>query len=442
MVVVYGRRRIGKTALLTEFTKGRENIYFTGREDNAQANLAALSRAVLSAEGGCAPGAVFPSMEDALENVFEASQERRLVLVLDEYPHAARADRSLNSVLQILIDRYKDTSKLMIILCGSSVSYMESEVLSYKAPLFGRKTAQIHMRPMPFQEARTLLAGFDPEDQALAYGMVGGTPHYLSTLDPSQTIANNIRELFFDTSASLYNEPENLLRQEVREPAMYNAVLRTVAGGASRLNEIATGVEISTGSAAGYIKTLTDMELIKRELPYGEKKSRHAVYRISDNLFRWWYRFIPSTIPAITHGRPDAAYEQIAEYIPHYMGAVFEDICQQYVWEHFGEDRFPVRFVDLGRWWGTDQRTKQQVELDIVGDDDHGNALVGECKWTDAPVGSGVLRGLMDRSVVLPYPNKHFALFAKKGFTDGCRDLASTMPNVSLVSFPEMMAST
>lgn len=434
--VMYGRRRVGKTALLNEFTKDKAHFFFTGTEDNAAANLRSLSRAVCTGEN--ADGMVFESMQNALQHAFDRAKDRRLVLVLDEYPYAARADRSLNSVLQMLIDRNMDTSKLMIILCGSSVSYMESDVLSYKAPLFGRKTAQLRVQPMSFMEARALLTGFSIYDQVILYGMVGGTPHYLRQLSPDMTVGENVRRTFLNPASVIFDEPENLLRQEVREPAVYNSILRTVAEGATRLNDITTKLNMASGTAAGYIRSLTELKLIKRESPYGEESSRRSLYSLADNLFRFWYRFVPQNMAAIEHDRADAVYRRIAPHIAHYTGPVFEDVCRQYLWESLRDNRCPVDFVDLGRWWGTDPRTRKQIEFDLIGDDGRGKAIVGECKWTDAPVGSSILTELMSRSSVFPHPEKHYVLFGKNGFTSGCIHLAENFPNVTLISLADM----
>ena len=232
-VVLYGRRRVGKTALINQFVTDKPVIYFTGVESNAKQNLENLSRAVMEFATGRKADTVFSSFQAALDYIFQMAEKQRIILVFDEYPYVARGESSLSSTLQMLIDRYKATSKLMLILCGSSMSYMEDKVLAYKAPLYGRKTAQIMLQPFDFAQACSCLTGFSDEDKALAYGMVGGTPQYLLQLNDRVSIEENIRNTFLNPASALYEEPSTLLKQEVREPALYNATITAIAGGAS-----------------------------------------------------------------------------------------------------------------------------------------------------------------------------------------------------------------
>ena len=178
-VVIYGRRRVGKTALINHFIDDKQAIYFMGVESNAKQNLENFSRNIMEYTSGISAETSFLSFQSALETVFRLSQKERLILVIDEYPYVARASRSLASTLQMLIDRYKDNSKLMLILCGSSMSYMEDHVLAYKAPLYGRRTAQIKLNPFDFEEVCHYFKNFSFEQKAMAYGIVGGTPQYL-----------------------------------------------------------------------------------------------------------------------------------------------------------------------------------------------------------------------------------------------------------------------
>ena len=182
-VVLYGRRRVGKTALINHFIDGKPAIYFMGVESNAKQNLENLSRSIFEYMSGVDADTSFQSFQAALETVFRLSEKERVVLAIDEYPYVARASKSLSSTLQMLIDKYKDNSRLMLILCGSSMSYMEDHVLAYKAPLYGRRTAQIKLLPFDFEESCRYFANFSDEDKALAYGIVGGTPQYLLQID-------------------------------------------------------------------------------------------------------------------------------------------------------------------------------------------------------------------------------------------------------------------
>lgn len=437
-VVIYGRRRVGKTALISEFSKGKDTIFFTGVETNAKQNLDNFSRCIMEYNTGLAAGASFNSFQTALEHVFELAKTKRIVLAIDEYPYVARASKSLASTLQLLIDKNKDTSKLFLILCGSSMSYMEDHVLAYKAPLYGRRTAQFKIKPFEFFEACRYFNKLSGEDKALAYGIVGGTPQYLMQLNDNLSIEENIKNTHLNPASSIFEEPNNLLKQEVREPAIYNAIITAIATGSSKMNEIANKIDEDTSVCATYIKNLITLGIVKKESPYGEKSTRKTIYSIEDNMFRFWYRFVPENTSVISRGAIDLAYSRIAPELSSYMGSVFEDICKQYLWKMLLEGKCAVNFTDIGRWWGANPKTKSQEEIDIMGSDKD-TALFAECKWTNEKVDLGVLETLVERSTLFSYKKEHFYLFAKTGFTKGCIDRANELGNVTLVTYEDIL---
>lgn len=437
-VVIYGRRRVGKTALINQFIRNKKAIYFMGVESNARQNLENLSRNILEYSAKGQEGSVFLSFQTALEHVFQLAKEERLVLAIDEYPYLARSSRSLASTLQFLIDRYKDESRLMLILCGSSMSYMEDHVLAYKAPLYGRRTAQMKIQPFDFADTCRYFENFSGEDKALIYGIVGGTPQYLLQMDDRLSVEDNIKNTFLNPTSSLFEEPENLLKQEVREPALYNAIITAIATGASRMAEISTKVGENTSVCASYLKNLIALGLVRRESPYGEKASRKSIYSIDDNMFRFWYRFIPEYSSVIARGAADMAYRRMEPHLSDYMGNVFEEICKQYLWKLLLDGKSPVEFKELGRWWGTDPSAHSQAEIDIMGDQDKDTALFGECKWTNEKVDAGVLEKLAGRSKLFHYHKVYLYLFAKSGFTKGCIDKAKGLGNAMLVTYSDI----
>ncbi len=436
--VIYGRRRVGKTAIISEFIKDKESIFFTGVETNAKQNLDNFSRCIMEYNTGIAIDSSFSSFQAALEYVFELAKEKRIILVIDEYPYVARASKSLASTLQFLIDKYKDISKLFLILCGSSMSYMEDHVLAYKAPLYGRRMAQFKIKPFEFFEVCQYFKNLSNVDKALAYGVVGGTPQYLLQFNDSLSIEENIKNTHLNPASSIFEEPNNLLKQEVREPAIYNAVITAIAAGSSKMNEISRKIDEDTSVCATYIKNLITLGIIKKESPYGEKSSRKTIYSIEDNMFRFWYRFVPQNASIISRGAADLAYQRIAPELSSYMGGVFEEICKQYLWKLLLDGNCAVNFSDIGRWWGANPKTKSQEEIDIMGTDKD-SVLFAECKWTNEKVSLGVLETLVERSELFSYKKKYFYLFAKTGFTKACEDKAEEMGNVILVTYDEMM---
>ena len=439
--VIYGKRRVGKTALLNHFIRNKKAIYFMGVESNDKQNLENFSKNILEYGVGIQADTAFLSFQAALEYVFQLAEKERLILAIDEYPYVARSSRSLASTLQLLIDKYKENSKLMLILCGSSMSYMEDHVLAYKAPLYGRRTAQMKMQPFDFADACRYFKNFSDEDKALIYRIVGGTPQYLLQMDDKLSIEENIKNTFLNPTSSLFEEPENLLKQEVREPALYNAIITAIATGSTRMAEISTKVGAETSVCAAYLKNLLALGLVQKETPYGEKASRKSIYAIDDNMFRFWYRFVPENYSIISRGASDIAYKRMEPHLSDYMGKVFEEICKQYLWKLLLKGQSPVEFGELGRWWGTDPFTHSQTEIDIMGEQDKNTALFGECKWTNERVDTGVLETLAKRGQLFHYGKIYLVLFAKRGFTKGCVDMANRMGNVMLVSYDDLVNS-
>ena len=437
--VVYGRRRVGKTALISRFIEEKKAIYLMGVESSEKQNLENFSRSILEYGTGMQMDTAFLSFQAALEYVFTLAEKERIILVIDEYPYVARASKSFASTLQMLIDKHKDRSRLMLILCGSSMSYMEDHVLAYKAPLYGRRTAQMKIQPFDFADTCRYFSDFGAEEKALIYGITGGTPQYLLQMSEHLSIEDNIKNTFLNPTSSIYEEPENLLKQEVREPALYNAIITAIAGGASRMSEISGKVGENTSVCSSYIKNLMALGLVKKDTPYGEKESRKSVYAIADHMFRFWYRFIPENSSVIGRGAADLAYRRIAPHLADFMGKVFEDICQEYLWKLLLDGTSPVEFSSLGSNVRPLPRCWIITRWRIMGEQDNKTALFGECKWRQEPVDVGVLETLVNRSRLFHYSKVELYLIAKIGFTSGCMEQAEQMGNVHLVTYQDIL---
>ena len=437
-VILYGRRRIGKTALINEFIKDKEAIYFVGQESNEKENLDSLSKSIFKLSTDFSNSApIFPSFMEALESVFILAQNKRITFVIDEYPYLAASYNGISSNLQTCIDKYKDTSQLFIILCGSSLSFMENQVLGYQSPLYGRRTAQMKLLPFDFRQTTEFFSGsFNAEDTAILYGITGGVPLYMSLMDRHLSVEDNIKANFLSPSGYLFEEPGNLIKQECREPAQYNAIIKTIANGATRLSEIAVKVGLDTALCSSYISRLISIGIIRKELPFREEKSRKTIYCLEDSMFRFWYRFIPDVLQLIQRREPDIAYNIISEHISSFMGAVFEDICIQHLWEQNLKGLTPVRFTDAGRWWGNNPQKKTESEIDVIADAKNA-AIFAECKWSSKHVGTDVLDSLVDRCGMFRYKSKFFFLYAKSGFTQSLINEANHLGNVTLVNFED-----
>ena len=382
---------------------------------------------------------IYPSFQAALETVFRLAENKRIVFVIDEYPYVAKAYKAFSSIIQAMIDKYKDSSKLYLILCGSSMSFMEEQVLGYKSPLYGRRTAQFKILPFDFAESRKYFKSFSDTDMAQIYGIVGGTPQYLLQMNDSLSVEDNVKANILDPNAYLFEEPGNLLKQEVQKAALYNAIITAVATGSTKLSEIAAKVGEETSACAICLKKLLALGIVRKETPFGEKASKKTIYNIDDHLFRFWYRFVPENLSLLQNDMIDIAYNSVSAGMNTYMGSVFEEICKQYLWELNRKGQAAIPFTSLGRWWGNDPKQKSQAEIDIMGEADKNTALFGECKWTNEKVDVGVLHLLMERSSLFNYKKVHYYLFAKSGFSKGCTDKALALGNVTLVTYAEII---
>ncbi len=425
-IVVYGRRRVGKTALINEFCKDKPTVYFSALHASAQENLEALSKAIFTCkepQGICTP--TYRSYEDAFDAITALAADARLVFVVDEYPYLARAEKSISSRLQHRIDHAWQAGGLFLILCGSSMSFMQSQVLGYESPLYGRRTAQLHIKALTYREMTAFHPNLSAEQQALLYGVTGGIPHYINKLEVEDDLDEALLENLFNPSSYLFEEPENLLKQELREPALYNSVISAIAQGASRANEIATKAGIESGICAKYLHVLLELGILKKEMPITEKPGRKTIYAIDDNFFRFWYRFVPGNLSVISRGRMRQLYPQVVKrFLPDYMGLTFEKMCLEYLLR-YAED-LPILLNDAGQWWGTDAATRKEVQLDIVGTPAIGRAyLIGSCKYKNEKIGIGELELIRRYANVFGKGSQyHYFLFSKGGFTKDLRELA------------------
>lgn len=425
-IVIYGRRRVGKTALINEFCKGKPTIYFPALNASSQENLEALSKAIYSFKNpGSQSFPTYRSYEDALDEITVMSLEQRMVFVIDEYPYLAKAENSVSSRLQHLIDREWQNGQLYLILCGSSMSFMEYQVLGYESPLYGRRTAQLKIQALTYRETTAFYPHLPAQDQALLYGVTGGIPHYINKLDVEKDLDEALLENLFDTSGYLFEEPENLLKQELREPAVYNSIISAIAGGASHSNEISTKVGLESGVCAKYLRVLLDLGILKKETPITEKSGKKTIYGIEDNFFRFWYRFVPRNMSVISAGRIRQVYEQaVKQYYPEYMGLIFEKMCRDYLLCYASD--LPILLSDVGQWWGTDGKTRKEIQIDIVGIPVEGEEyLIGSCKYRNERIGVEELDLIRSYASVFRKNGKfHYYIFSKGGFTPALMEAA------------------
>lgn len=426
MVVLYGRRRVGKTTLIDEFAKDKPTLYFTAKQQSDVLNLRELSRKIIAFFDLPASTPLFGTWSDALDYIAQHAMSHPryteagpMVFVFDEFPYAAAMNRSLPSVMQIAIDHgFKDTDATMI-LSGSNEGFMESEVLSEKSPLYGRRTAQIKLQPFDYADAALMLPSTPPERAVEYYATFGGTPYYLEQIDESISYRDNLLELCFSPSGLLFNEPMMLLREELREPALYNSILQAIANGASSLKTIAEHSGVEYTSVGKYTRTLEELGLAARIVPFGDmpSKSRKGRYVIRDPFFAYWYRFVNENTESIETGAGHAAAQDAAftDAFDTYVGQQFETVCLQWLIRANREGQLPFLATRFGKWWGTDPYAHEQTDIDVIAANPRHRALLaGECKWRNSLNVTATVDTLRSRAQILPgYDERHLALFVK-----------------------------
>lgn len=432
--VFYGRRRIGKTTLIKEFIHNKKTRYYMAMEGTPAENLSGLSKAVLSSESDIS----FSTFEDLFCYIDKICLEERIILAIDEYPYLAASYPAVSSLLQRHIDTCWQHSRLFLILCGSSMSFMENQVLGYKSPLYGRRTVSFKLHPFTYFESRKMLPAFSEEEQALLYGITGGIPEYLHRIDGSKSLDENIISLFFDESGRLFEEPVNLLKQELRDPSSYHSIISAIASGHSRMNEISTKTGLETGACSNLLTSLISLGIIRKERPVTESESsRRTLYKLCDSMFSFWYRFVRPNGSAISQGAGDSVYQNFVKpELSDFMGSIFEEICKQYFFlpKIYASAPFPIGLI--GRWWGTNPNTRQQEEIDLMADTGS-KMLLCECKWRNEPVNVLVLEKLLQRGTMFSCPEKYYYVFSKAGFTQYAAEYA-TANGIRLISFTEM----
>ena len=417
--VIYGRRRVGKTYLIKEFLKDKKGYYFVALESNALINLSLLSIAVYEACGNLKGLPDFLDFESAFRYLFEYTKENRIVFVIDEYPYLAQTAEYISSLLQKLIDEYRDNSKLFLILCGSSMSFMENQVLAYKSPLYGRRTSQLKINPFNYLDAAKFVESYSYKEKAIVYGLTGGIAEYLTFFNDNVELKTNIINNFLKTSGRLFEEATNLLKQELRQPKTYNDILFAIAGGASKLNEIATKLNMQTGGLTYYINSLVELGIVEKKTPVLDRKTKRPVYVIKDTMFRFWYYFVQKNMNLINMELGEMVYDkQVKTRLNEYMGSVFEKITIEYFEQRLRKGKLNFIPADYGNWWGNDKIRKKEAEIDLLAYDENNNYLFAEVKWKNQKADEIVLNELIEKSMNFGCLDRHYWLISLSGFEE------------------------
>ena len=452
LIVLYGRRRVGKTETLREFCRQKPHIFFSCTQSTDRVQLAKFSKQILRED---IPAKQYISEFTDWEKAFRAILDlpygdKKKLIVIDEFPYMCRGNKSIPSILQNLWDTEFKDSNVMIILCGSAMSFIEKELLAEKNPLYGRATGIYKMNEMGFYDAARFFPGYSEKDKVLAYAVLGGIPHYLKQFSPELSVEENIKRNILTKGSVLYSEVEFLLHQELRETPIYNSIIEAVALGSTKLNDISQKSLVeNTSKTSVYLKNLIGLGIVEREfsIDAGTKEkanTNRGIYRLTDNFFRFWYAFGFANLSQLEDGDVDGVYEYLVDPALHkFASLAFEDICREFVRELQKKNVLPFRYTKMGRWMGKttvlDKNTESglriaETEIDLLGIGRGAKEyLVGECKFRRSLFGySEYLDTVAKLNSQKEKAKFYYFLFSESGFDEKITAKAETSEELYL----------
>ena len=443
-LVLYGRRRSGKTTLLTEFAKKHNCLYFLSQEKNTTLNLSEFAKLTKDYfDMDYIPQAedwnqMINILTERIEFKLDKNPNEKVCIIIDEFPFIAKEYPTIKSILQHTIDHKWQHKNVMLVLCGSSVSFMVNEVLGYSSPLYGRRTANIELKPLNYLEASKFFPNFSNIDKITAYTILGGIPYYLQIFDDKLSLKENISKYIFDSSSVLREEPILLLKQEFREPTIYNSIIEAIATGSSKFNEISQKINEETSKCASYMKNLQEVRIVDKIIPYGENaNSKKSIYTLSDPFFRFWYKYVFSNSSTLSILGPKSYTDTIFNSISSVLGSAFEDVCTQYLILQARSGKLPFIPNGMGKWWGNNPKKKSQDDVDIMGVKDN-QGLFCECKFRNEKFDLSEFNDLICASEIFQnITDKYYYIFVKSGYTQAVID-ESKKYNVKLLTIDDL----
>ena len=436
LVVLYGRRRVGKTTLISEFIRDKKALFFLASEESESQNrLAFQQKAADFLNSDLLKNVEVKSWDVLFRAIMDTHFDSKPVIVLDEFQYLGRSNPAFPSVFQRIWEEILKDRQVMVILCGSLISMMQSQTLAYDSPLYGRRTAQIRLKQIPFAYYHQFFPDKSRKELIEMYAVTGGVPKYIELFSQSNDIYSAIETCVLNRSGYLYDEPHFLLQQEVSEVGSYFSIIKAIAAGNTKLSAIAGVLEVKSTSLTKYLKTLIDLDILEREVPVTEdspEKSKRGLYKIKDNYLRFWFAFVYPNMSFIESGHGRIVMDKIRKgLVRNHIAFVYEDVCAERMWEMNAQSVWPFYFSKLGRYWDSKE------EIDIVAIDPDGkNLILGECKYWQEPVGVSVLRELEAKAKTVSWEKEKrktwFVLFSVNGFTEDLRAEAAARTDLRL----------
>ncbi len=458
LVLLYGRRRIGKTETLKEFCKDKKHIFYSCTQTSAIGQLSKFSKQILI-ENHPAKRYTneFPDWKGAFSALKELPFEKeRKLLVIDEFPILCKGNESFLWDLKEVWEKELKNENIIIILCGSATSYIEKEILTENNPFYSDLTGVYKMESMGFFDACSFFPYYTSEEKVLAYSVLGGIPRYLKQFEPTAPLFENIKKKILTKGSVLYSEADFALHKELREVAVYNSIMETIADGSSRLGDITKGAYINdTAKTSVYIKNLSELGIVERVLPVDAKSKfsvSGGVYRLTDNFFKFWYSFGLANFSQLEDGDVEGVFKYNVEpFINEYASFAFVDVCIEYIKKLQKEEKLPFRYSSIGYWCGKtfakDGAKKKgdvkECNVDILCvNQDKTEYLVGDCNFSKERFSYSRYEELKDLLPPFDEDEKvYFAFFSRSGFDDKLRLEARRNDYLLLFDIDEIVSS-
>lgn len=451
-IMLYGRRRVGKTELLNEFCKDKPCIFYTCREYTDSKQLQSFTDKVRSYNIPAFEYVeCFSNWEKAFSSVLHIQTTAKKLLIIDEFPYACKVNESIPSILQVLWDEKLRHENIMIILCGSAMSFIEKELLAEKNPLYGRTTGVYKMKPLPYTDALKFFPNYSEEEKLLAYSILGGVPHYLRQFDSKLSLKENVKLHILRKGCTLYNEVEFLLKQELRETAVYNTIVEAIALGNNSFSDILGKTNLEKSKLSVYLKNLIEISIVAKESPAlaadkEKSSSSKGNYILTDNFFRFWYAFAYRNLTDLENDDVDGVWEDyIQKNLHDFASKPFENICLDYLYLLNKTKQLPFRIHNASRYWGKTnkevdgKKTSVNLEIDILAPDkEKKNYIFGECKFTNEQFNMQELKNLQEKVFVTG--KIYFYLFSLFGFTDAVKEYAQNNNNIVLIEAKDLIS--
>ncbi len=435
LVVIYGRRRVGKTTLIKKFIEDKKSLYFIATEESERENKKNLQYIVSDHTGNTLlKKDIVLEWEEILLIIKNHEPDSKKIVVIDEFQYLGKNNKSFPSVFQKIWDTHFKDSNIMFILCGSLVSMMIDQTLSYSSPLYGRRTGQLRMNPISFEHYHSFFKKSDSLNLIEYYSVTGGAPKYIELFKPSGNIFEDIKNNILSKQSFLYDEPVFLLEKEVGETGTYFSIIKSIAAGNRKLGRIAADLGIAQSGITKYLKTLIDLDLVKREVPITEKnpeKSKKGLYFIKDNFINFWFKFVWFYRQYLEIDNIEPVMKRIREHFrDNHVSFVYEDICRDKLMKMSSENEIDIQILKCGRWWD------KNTEIDIIGVSEGNSELIfGECKYTEKKSNVEVYLKLKEKSEKVISDSgckKSYILFSKSGFTKSLKLVAEETDNLYL----------